>query len=146
MGNNKFCQQHLQSSLINTLQPIYSIHIKIIKVPCQPFWIEGRRTEDDVHWTDCEAQRGNVIMILGFMNRINLIWISKKQCCSFGPEITEYVILTEVIHVLYIQFYVILTIHWRHINLDSSHLMFLYSRRETLIINQSDCGLSKRRS
>ena len=36
--------------------------------------IEGLRTEDVVHCTDCKAHWGNVIVILGYINKIDLIW------------------------------------------------------------------------
>ena len=36
--------------------------------------IEGLRTEDVVHFTDCKAHWGNVIVILGYINKIDLIW------------------------------------------------------------------------
>ena len=37
-------------------------------------WIEGLRTEDVVHCADCKAHWGNVIVILGYINKIDLIW------------------------------------------------------------------------
>ena len=36
--------------------------------------VEGLRTEDVVHCTDCKAHWGNVIVILGYINKIDLIW------------------------------------------------------------------------
>ena len=43
--------------------------------------IEGLRTEDVVHCTDCKAHWGNVIVILGYINKINLIfWASLYSC------------------------------------------------------------------
>ena len=55
---------------------------------------EGLRTEDVVHCTACKAQWGNVIVILGYINKIDLIrfeliWISLQvfllilQFCYF---------------------------------------------------------------
>ena len=37
--------------------------------------LEGLRTEDVIHCTDCKALLGNVIAILGYINKIDLNWI-----------------------------------------------------------------------
>ena len=38
--------------------------------------IEGLRTEDVVHCTDCKAHWGNVIVILGYINKTDLIGLT----------------------------------------------------------------------
>ena len=39
--------------------------------------IEGLRTEDVVHCTDCKAHWGKVIVILDYINKIDLIWFKR---------------------------------------------------------------------
>ena len=52
---------------------------------------EGLRTEDVVHHTDCKAQWGNVIVILGYINKIYLIWfnIQPNWLWGSGPDTDE---------------------------------------------------------
>lgn len=42
--------------------------------------IAGLRTEDVAHCTDCKARRGNVIVILGNMNKTDLIYPLECLC------------------------------------------------------------------
>ena len=39
-------------------------------------WNESLRTEDVLYCTDCKAHWGNVIVILGYMNKTDLNWLS----------------------------------------------------------------------
>ena len=42
--------------------------------------IEGLKTQDVIHCTDCKAHWGNVIVILGCIDQIDLIWFDLALC------------------------------------------------------------------